>query len=371
MKLFISYSHDDKAYVKTLAAALESEDVKHQVWMDRNLFGGQEWWEAILNEIEKCDCFICILTPYSVNSIYCNIELKYAVDLNKPILPLMLKLCELPTIIENKQREDISELSQDRIVLKCVSALGVLYAEVIRNKFALPNPLPNRPQLPRTKNAELKIVRPSDVIDIEFQMANMNIHTHRNYSRWILQFLRETNDEFIEIRDLNRVALKELIEALSPNNLVEWLDTIASHKSNQSVSQARAAILWLAHLLFERGVIDEVKIALIKNAPLRSAPKQRKHERLWLSVAQMKQMLQAAQDYTTSHRNIAQRNYAVISLSVTLGFARAELTKLAWDDLAFDSITNKANIRVGANGTKRIIALPHSTYQALLTSGAS
>ena len=63
MKLFISYSHDDKAYVKTLADALNDEDSQHDVWIDRKLFGGQEWWRAILEQIESCDCFICILSP--------------------------------------------------------------------------------------------------------------------------------------------------------------------------------------------------------------------------------------------------------------------------------------------------------------------
>jgi len=69
MKLFVSYSRDDKQWV-------------------------YDFWRSIRERLrEEADCFIMVLTPRSLESIYCMAELDYALALNKPILPLMLKPC--------------------------------------------------------------------------------------------------------------------------------------------------------------------------------------------------------------------------------------------------------------------------------------
>lgn len=95
MKFFISYSHDDSKWVYHFRGKLREHD-SHDIWIDKNIPLGADWWNEILNEIEKCECLIYILTPNSVTSKYCRAEVNYALALNKPILPIMLEKCRYP-----------------------------------------------------------------------------------------------------------------------------------------------------------------------------------------------------------------------------------------------------------------------------------
>ncbi|MBZ0276007.1 MAG: toll/interleukin-1 receptor domain-containing protein, partial [Anaerolineae bacterium] len=92
MKLFISYSRDDKAWVYELWRAIRDK-LRFDPWIDQDLKGATRWWPSILDEIEAAQCVIMVLTQRSLESIYCLAELNYALALNKPILPLMLKPC--------------------------------------------------------------------------------------------------------------------------------------------------------------------------------------------------------------------------------------------------------------------------------------
>src|SRR5258708_292636 len=119
MKLFISYSHDDTLSVAEVAETLQSE-ARHVVWYDRRLVAAEYWWDTILTGIEDCDCLIAILTPRYTVSIFCMAELNYALDLNKPILPLLLKNCEVPERLASRQHLDVRhETKLERIVMRC------------------------------------------------------------------------------------------------------------------------------------------------------------------------------------------------------------------------------------------------------------
>src|SRR6185369_195283 len=95
MKLFISYSRDDKAWVYDFWRTLRDEG-QHDAWIDQHLDPAHDWWESILLNIEDCQCFIYVLSPQAVESIYCQTQLNYALTINKPILPLILKPCDYP-----------------------------------------------------------------------------------------------------------------------------------------------------------------------------------------------------------------------------------------------------------------------------------
>src|SRR5579859_5030469 len=85
-RVFISYNRKDKDFVEKLASKLQN---RCPVWWDQRLTPGEIWWATILDEIERCDCFVMVLTnPYN-GSVFCRTELEYAQDLGKPILPLV------------------------------------------------------------------------------------------------------------------------------------------------------------------------------------------------------------------------------------------------------------------------------------------
>lgn len=129
MKLFMSYSHDDKHYVYELANRLRNQ-FRHEVWLDQELSGGELWWSTILDEIEACDCFIVVLTPLYTASNFCNTELTYALALNKVILPLLLKNCSsLPAGLRKIQYIDLrSLLSFEENLFRCIHALTQIEA---------------------------------------------------------------------------------------------------------------------------------------------------------------------------------------------------------------------------------------------------
>lgn len=87
-RIFISYSRRDAAVVEALARRLA--DTGYGVWYDSALEGGQHWWDAILDAIRASDAFVTMLSPDSLSSAPCLLELRYALALGKSILPVRL-----------------------------------------------------------------------------------------------------------------------------------------------------------------------------------------------------------------------------------------------------------------------------------------
>lgn len=88
MKFFISYSRTVQHKVKEIVKSLRNSH--DDVWWDRDLRAGQDWWGAILEHIEGCDVFIFIVSERSVQSAYCLAELQYALARNRLVLPYVV-----------------------------------------------------------------------------------------------------------------------------------------------------------------------------------------------------------------------------------------------------------------------------------------
>lgn len=88
MKFFVSYSRSVQHKVKEIVASLRNSH--DEVWWDRDLRAGQDWWGAILEHIEGCDVFIFIVSEKSVQSPYCLAELQYALSRNRLVLPYIV-----------------------------------------------------------------------------------------------------------------------------------------------------------------------------------------------------------------------------------------------------------------------------------------
>ena len=78
MKIFVSYSSDDRAIADALAVGLRQDG--HEVFFDRdNLRAGDEYHARIRSDIGACDLFIFLITPGSVRSTsYALTELSLA-----------------------------------------------------------------------------------------------------------------------------------------------------------------------------------------------------------------------------------------------------------------------------------------------------
>ena len=86
--VFVSYNRDSQPLVQVLAKDIKG--LGHTVWFDRELSGGQSWWDQILEQIRQCDVFVFALAQGSLESVACAREYEYAFGLNKPILPILI-----------------------------------------------------------------------------------------------------------------------------------------------------------------------------------------------------------------------------------------------------------------------------------------
>lgn len=87
-KIFVSYSRKDTVAVEELVAHLE--EAGHDVWRDREVVGGQDWWRMIVSQIRGGDIFLVALSSACLESAACSAELRYASDLQKLVLPVRI-----------------------------------------------------------------------------------------------------------------------------------------------------------------------------------------------------------------------------------------------------------------------------------------
>jgi WD40 repeat protein len=98
---FVSYSRKDSDRVDELVAGLWRAG--KSCWVDRSkLLGSEPWSKALLAGIEAADHFVFVMTPDSVRSEFCDMELRHAVASNKRIIPVSLRKVDdddLPSIL--------------------------------------------------------------------------------------------------------------------------------------------------------------------------------------------------------------------------------------------------------------------------------
>lgn len=142
MTLFVSYSSRDEAVAKTVISDLESAG--YQVWFDEELRGGQSWWQAILLKIREAEAFVLLVSPESVRSRPCQVELRYARDLQLPVIPILIEQVELRTLsIAAYQVVDYRK--DDRAAgIALVTALQYVRSQ----ERASPDTLPPTPPMP-------------------------------------------------------------------------------------------------------------------------------------------------------------------------------------------------------------------------------
>jgi hypothetical protein len=141
-KLFVSYARENRPAVDELVRHLDA--LGYETWVDTALRGGQSWWEEILRQISECDVFTAIVSRNSLNSVACKRELKWALALGKPVLPIAVeRLPEaLPRHFSVRQIVDYSEPGQEA-AFALAGALANLPPAP-----ALPEPLPEPPAAP-------------------------------------------------------------------------------------------------------------------------------------------------------------------------------------------------------------------------------
>jgi hypothetical protein len=148
-RLFISYSRDDRAWVTELWRALR-DATSLEPWIDQKIIPATDWWESILSEIEKCELFVIVLTPKSVQSVYCQTELDYALALNKPVIPLILKTSVYPKQLAKRhiQYMNVADCPLDKVLITILDTAIQIMKEFVNGKYS-----PAKAKRPKEPNA--------------------------------------------------------------------------------------------------------------------------------------------------------------------------------------------------------------------------
>jgi hypothetical protein len=102
VKIFISYSHQDKAYLNqnSLYGFIKGlEDDGAEFWEDQKIITGEKWDDEIKSKIEGTDIALVLVSQAFLDSPYCkNIEIQRFLNLRREkgliIFPIILSACD-------------------------------------------------------------------------------------------------------------------------------------------------------------------------------------------------------------------------------------------------------------------------------------
>lgn len=209
MRVFVSYSREDRAHVDRIVADLTN--LGHDVWFDQQLLGGTDWWAEILRRIEGAHVFLFALSPTSVASMACLTELQYANDTRRRLLPVMVRWTSpvaLPASLAHAQFVDYANVGWTGLSAALVK---------MPPPPPLPDPLPPAPSLPEPPLARLRriVVGPEpmsrgaqhEMID---DVVRLGQHADQAAAYDVLQLLVNRPDLFADVDGRAQSALEEL-----------------------------------------------------------------------------------------------------------------------------------------------------------------
>jgi membrane peptidoglycan carboxypeptidase len=214
MKLFISYAHTDRWQVNQLVELLRQG--KHDPWFDKELTSGFEWQQQLGDAIKQSDVFVYILSPESVGSEWCQWEFARAVEMNKPILPVLIQSkTQFPEAIAKLQYVDFSEGPTPEAVAQLMGGFTQIATTISREAA------PQAPTNPIGKPAQLE--------ELERD------HVFLSYSTKNVEMMHAVRDKLLAAGI--SVWTAENIEPGTPL----WLDAIG-----QAIEKAKCIVVFLS-----------------------------------------------------------------------------------------------------------------------------
>ncbi|MEQ9623218.1 TIR domain-containing protein [Coleofasciculus chthonoplastes] len=90
LDIFISYSRVDSEFARKLNSGLQIQN--KTTWFDQeSIASGADFEQEIFKGIERANNFLFIISPSSINSLYCDREVEYAKKLNKRIVTVLYR----------------------------------------------------------------------------------------------------------------------------------------------------------------------------------------------------------------------------------------------------------------------------------------
>lgn len=143
MQIVISYAREDRAVVAELAGTLRAWG--HDAWTDAGAHSGARWWDEIVGRIQGCDVLLAVTSPASLVSNACTLERRYAMALNKVVLPVLVTPVNMQGL-----PPDLANIHFFDFTVRDVPAAGRLFQAVqqLPPSAPLPRPLPPPPAPP-------------------------------------------------------------------------------------------------------------------------------------------------------------------------------------------------------------------------------
>jgi pSer/pThr/pTyr-binding forkhead associated (FHA) protein len=259
MKVFISYARQDDAVVQSLAADLVQ--ARQQVWLDRDLAGGDAWWPEILAQIRSSTVFVFALSDNSLRSKPCRTELGYAEALGLPILPVQVGQVSTRRTdpIFTKQLVEY----QDSTRHSGIALVSAVYERGLQ-RTELPDPLPEPPAIPYEH-----LLRMGSAIR---GTAKVTHDAQASIIAELREALRTEDDHDVseEIRELLRI-LRERKEVT--DSIAREIDTILDNPAKPAASDAVSHPVG-PQTSDESGTTDQAAVAYLDAASGRRYPLQ-------------------------------------------------------------------------------------------------
>lgn len=153
--LFIAYAVEDRAYVADLAARIEASTSLRAWYFERDEQYGAHYREEIIKQIDGCRAVLVIVSPTSAFSRSVEREIDQAIQLNKPIIPIVIgdirrrridaDMTRGPVMFELRPRHLIDARAGQDPLPEVLRRLGLSAARA-PEPLAPPSPPPARPQ---------------------------------------------------------------------------------------------------------------------------------------------------------------------------------------------------------------------------------
>ncbi|MEV4515761.1 toll/interleukin-1 receptor domain-containing protein [Dactylosporangium sp. NPDC049525] len=104
--VFISYSSTDRPYVVQLVKHLTA--ARLPVWYDQTIEAGEDFEAAIAAAVEASSVVVPVLSPASVGSKWVRWEVQRAGERGIPVLPLLLRPCDLGPLFTRVNLLDVT-----------------------------------------------------------------------------------------------------------------------------------------------------------------------------------------------------------------------------------------------------------------------
>lgn len=118
LRVFLSYTSADKAHARRVHRILSQRPNLH-VFTTESLSAGENWESKLRDELARCEIFVVVLSPNSVDSKWVLHELGAAWALDKPILPIVTDrevFSRIPLELRGVKPVEIEDLEKSGII---------------------------------------------------------------------------------------------------------------------------------------------------------------------------------------------------------------------------------------------------------------